>query len=74
MRLGAAYYITDLPNSSGKRSQGIVSMNYALSKRTRLYTEFDYTKFAGSYITNKTLNANNVPHQTAFSVGINHLF
>lgn len=74
VRLGAAYYGTDLPNSSGKRSQGIASMTYALSKQTRLYAEVDYTKFTGSYITNKTLNASNIPHQTAFSVGINHLF
>ena len=74
MRLGGAYYITDLPNSGGKRSQGIVSMTYSLSKRTRLYAEADYTKFSGSYVTNKTLNPNNIPHQTAFSVGMNHLF
>jgi hypothetical protein len=41
---------------------------------TRLYAEVDYTKFTGSYITNKTLNANGIPHQSAFSIGINHLF
>lgn len=72
--LGAAYYITDLPNSSGKRSQGIASMTYSLSKSTRLYAEVDYTKFTGSYISNTTLNASKIPHQMAASVGINHGF
>jgi len=72
--LGAAYYITDLPNTSGKRSQGLASIAYSLSKSTRLYAEFDYTKFSGTYVTNKTLNATGQPHQLAFSVGINHGF
>ena len=74
VRLGGAVYITDLPNSSGKRGQGIASITYSLSKQTRLYAEADYTKFGGSYITNKTLNASGIPHQSAFSIGINHLF
>ncbi|CAG4923694.1 porin [Paraburkholderia gardini] len=74
MHVGAGYYMTDLPNQSGKRSQGLVSLAYSLSKRTTLYTEADYTKFSGSYITNKTLNAAGQPHQMAVSVGINHAF
>lgn len=74
IRVGAAYYITDLPNTSGKRSQGLASIAYSLSKQTVLYGEFDYTKFSGSYVTNKTLNATGQPHQLAFSVGINHGF
>lgn len=74
MRLGAGYYITDLPNQSGKRSQGLASLAYSLSKRTTLYAEVDYTKFGGSYVTNKTLNASGQPHQMAASVGINHAF
>ncbi|WP_246793021.1 porin [Burkholderia perseverans] len=73
-RIGAAYYITDLPNSSGKRSQGLVSIAYSLSKRTVLYAECDYTRFAGSYISNKALNATQQPHQLAATVGINHAF
>ncbi|GAB5097594.1 porin [Caballeronia sp. HLA56] len=73
-RLGAAYYITDLPNTGGKRSQGLASIAYSLSKQTVLYAEFDYTEFSGSYITNKTLNATQQPHQLAFTVGINHGF
>jgi predicted porin len=74
VRVGAAYYITDIPNTSGKRSQGLASIAYSLSKQTVLYGEFDYTKFSGSYVTDKTLNATGQPHQLAFSVGINHGF
>ncbi|WP_196799222.1 porin [Burkholderia pseudomultivorans] len=74
VRLGAAYYITDLPNQSGKRSLGIGSVTYALSKRTLLYAEVDYTKYGGSYITNASLNAQKIPHQIGAAVGINHSF
>jgi predicted porin len=73
-RIGAAYYITDLPNTSGKRSQGLASIAYSLSKQTVLYAECDYTRFSGSYITNKALNATQQPHQLALTVGINHGF
>lgn len=74
IRLGAAYYITDLPNQSGKRSLGVGSLTYLLSKRTLLYAEVDYTKYGGSYITNASLNAQKIPHQIGATVGINHSF
>lgn len=74
VRLGAAYYMTDLPNSHGKRSLGVASLTYALSKSTLLYAEMDYTKYAGSYITNTSLNANKIPHQLGAAIGINHKF
>lgn len=74
VRLGAAYYITDLPNSHGKRSLGVGSVSYALSKSTLLYAEVDYTKYAGSFITNTSLNAQKVPHQLGVAIGINHRF
>ncbi|MGH8781788.1 porin [Paraburkholderia sp.] len=74
LRVGVGVYITDLPNSSGKRSQELGSLVYSLSKATRLYAEVDYTKFGGSYVTSKTLNATGQPHQIAVSVGINHGF
>lgn len=74
VRLGAAYYITDLPNQSGKRSIGIGSITYALSKATLLYAEVDYTKYGGSYVTNASLNTQKIPHQIGAAIGINHSF
>ncbi|WP_375509276.1 porin [uncultured Caballeronia sp.] len=74
VNIGAGYYITDLPNTSGKRTQGLASVAYSLSKATRLYAEVDYTKFTGTYISDTTLNATRQPHQLAVSVGVNHGF
>jgi len=74
VRLGAAYYMTDLPNSHGKRSLGVASLTYALSKSTLLYAETDYTKYAGSFMTNTSLNAQKIPHQIGVAIGINHKF
>ncbi|QGZ66136.1 porin [Paraburkholderia acidisoli] len=74
VRIGASCYITDLPNQHGKRTLGVASVTYALSKSTLLYAEMDYTKYAGSYITNTALNAQKVPHQLGAAIGINHSF
>lgn len=74
VRLGASWYITDLPNTHGKRSLGVASITYALSKSTLLYAEMDYTRYAGSFVTNTSLNAQKVPHQLGAAIGINHSF
>jgi len=74
VRIGAACYITDLPNTHGKRTLGVASLSYALSKSTLLYAEADYTKYAGSFITNTSLNAQKIPHQLGVAIGINHKF
>ena len=74
IRLGAGYYVTNLPNNHGRKNQGIISATYSLSKRTRLYVESDYTKYHGSYVSNAALNAAHAQHQLAVSVGINHTF
>ena len=73
-RVGAGYYVTDLPNSNAKKDLGLVSISYSLSALTRLYAEVDYTKFSGTYITNLALNSTGQPRQIAFSVGVNHSF
>jgi predicted porin len=72
--LAAAYYLVRLPNTDGQRKQGIVSAAYSLSKTTTLFAETDYTQFTGSYITNKSLNPINAPHELGISVGMNVLF
>ncbi|QGZ64812.1 porin [Paraburkholderia acidisoli] len=74
VRVGGAFYETNLPNTSGRRDLGILSVTYSLSKRTMLFAETDYTRYHGSYITNATLNAQHADHQIAATVGIDHTF
>jgi predicted porin len=73
-RVGGGVYITNLPNTNGKRNLGIVSVTHSLSKRTLLYAEVDYTRFSGSYVTNTTLNPQKAQHQIGATVGIDHNF
>lgn len=73
-RLGAGYYVTNIPTAKGRKNLALVSAAYLLSKRTRLYLESDYTTYHGSYITNATLNSAHASHQLAISAGINTLF
>lgn len=73
-RIGAGVYETSLPDSNGKRDIGIISLTYSLSKSTQLYAETDFTRYRGSFVTNKTLNAQGAQHQIAATVGIDHNF
>ncbi|WP_254067457.1 porin [Burkholderia sp. L27(2015)] len=72
----AAYYDNANVTSgvSGRKDVAILSVTYALSKQTTLYTDVDYTKFKGGEITNVVLNPSTRPSQTGVSVGINHFF
>lgn len=73
-RVGGALYVTNLPDSDGKRNLGILSLTYFLSKRTTLFAESDFTRYSGSYVTNTTLNPSKAKHQIAATVGIDHTF
>jgi len=71
IRLSAGLYETNLPNTEGKRDLGIIGVTYALSKRTSLFAEGDFTRYRGAYVTNAALNAQ---HQIGVTVGIDHDF
>ncbi|CAB3757167.1 porin [Paraburkholderia solisilvae] len=58
----------------GRKDVSIVGVTYALSKKTLLYADFDYTKYRGGEITNITLNPSTHASQTGISFGMNHLF
>lgn len=55
--------------ASGKRDFYIVSASYALSRRTRLYTDLDRNRYAGALVP-----ATRQTGQTGVSAGINHAF
>ncbi|SNT26745.1 Outer membrane protein (porin) [Noviherbaspirillum humi] len=87
LSLTAAYYETKLTPSAtaeSKRRLFIVGGAYSLSKRTNLYADIDYTRFNGTfrdsiYGATPTGVAFSQPggvtsSQTAFTVGVNHLF
>jgi predicted porin len=60
LALTAAYYDTKADglgkagNGSGKRGLYMVGATYALSKRTNLYADIDYTKYSGALVTSAT--------------------
>ena len=76
LNVTAAYY--DNKNSTagvdGRKDVAILGVTYALSKRTLLYADIDYTHFTGVYVTNATLNPSGHEKQTGFSIGMNHDF
>lgn len=69
--LNGAYYENknDTAGTEGKRKLYILSAYYALSKRTSLYAETDYTKYTGNAVASPSQT-----NQTGISVGVNHLF
>jgi predicted porin len=69
--IGAYYRTTKtqaIGPTDGKRDIAILSVTYALSKRTNLYAEIDRSKLSGNFITVGQSN------QTGMSVGLNELF
>jgi predicted porin len=67
------YYQTQVSNDkASRRGLSVVSLAYALSKRTFLYGEMDYTKYKNALVT--TLNPTGKNSQTAVTVGVDHLF
>lgn len=71
--LTGGYYLTDAPSDKARRrGLAIVGLDYALSRRTKLYGEVDYTRYRNAVVS--TLNTVGAPHQTAFTVGLNHRF
>jgi predicted porin len=72
---GAYYDDKNTTNGvDGRKGVALVGVTYALSKRTVLYADIDYTHFTGVYVTNATLNPSGHDKQTGFSFGINHWF
>ncbi|AJK49097.1 porin [Burkholderia plantarii] len=68
-----SYYQTTVTNDkASRRGLSVISLAYLLSKRTTLYAEGDYTAYRHSVAS--TLNPSGVSSQTAFTVGIDHLF
>lgn len=71
--LTGGYYLTDAPTDKAqRRGLTIVGLDYALSKRTRLYLEADYTRYRHALVS--TLNTVGAPTQGAVTTGINHRF
>jgi predicted porin len=71
--LTAGYYRTSVPtDSASRRDLSIVGLDYALSKRTKLYSEVDYTKYKNKSVS--ALNPVGVSNQTALTLGIDHRF
>ncbi|WP_186114532.1 porin [Burkholderia gladioli] len=68
-----AYYQTGVSNDkAGRRGLSVLTLAYLLSKRTTLYAEFDYTSY--KHAVASTLNPAGVNSQSAFTIGIDHLF
>jgi predicted porin len=67
------YYLTTVStDKASRRGLSVLSLAYLLSKRTTLYAEADYTTYKHAVVS--TLNPAGANSQTAFTVGINHLF
>ena len=73
LRLTAGYYRT---TSSVDRARGkgltLTSLDWSLSKRTKLYLEADFTHYMSAVVS--TLNTAGAPTQFGSTVGINHKF
>jgi predicted porin len=73
MTLTAGYYQTSIAtDAAAKRALSIIGLSYALSKRTVLYSEVDYTKYKNAVVS--TLNTTGKSSQTAFTAGLDHSF
>ena len=71
--LTGGYYQTDARSDEAqRRGLTIFGLDYALSKRTKLYIEADYTRYRRAVVS--TLNTAGAPNQRAMTVGINHRF
>jgi|PersoiStandDraft_1058852.scaffolds.fasta_scaffold01908_6 predicted porin len=67
------HYVTQAPSDKAlRRALTIIGLDYALSKRTKLYLEADYTRYHTAIVS--TINTAGAPQQTAFTAGINHRF
>jgi predicted porin len=73
LRLTAGYYRT---TSSSDRSRGkgltLASLDWSLSKRTKLYLEADFTHYMTAVVS--TLNTTGASTQFGSTVGLNHKF
>ncbi|SFB28665.1 Outer membrane protein (porin) [Collimonas sp. OK607] len=73
VKLTGGFYRTSVSTDKAvRKDMAIVGLDYYLSRRTKLYTEVDYTKYRKTVVS--TLNMAGVSNQTAFTVGINHRF
>jgi predicted porin len=75
--LTAAYYRTRADTvTDPRRNMMVVGATYSLSKRTNLYFDIDYTRFAGTGVLAPwgVQRAGNLDSVKAVSVGMNHLF
>lgn len=71
--LTAGYYQTQVSNDkASRRDLSVVALTYALSKRTVVFGEMDYTKYKNAVVS--TLNVAGKSSQTAVTVGIDHVF
>ena len=73
LKLTAGYYRTtsNVDKARGK-GMSVASMDYALSKRTKLYLEADFTKYMSAVVS--TLNTAGAPTQFGSVFGLNHKF
>ncbi|MFZ6645681.1 porin [Undibacterium sp. TJN25] len=73
MNLTGGYYQTRVSTDKARRKGlTIVGLDYSLSKRTKLYIEFDNTQYRNAVVS--TLNAFGVPDSNAFTFGVNSRF
>jgi predicted porin len=71
--LTGGYYLTDAPSDKAqRRGLTIVAVDYAFSKRTKLYIEADHTRYRRALVS--TLNTAGAPRQRALTIGLNHRF
>lgn len=69
----AGHYITDATaDKAQRRNMTIVGIEYALSKRTKLYFEADHQRFRNAIVS--TVNTAGVGSVNALTTGINHRF
>ncbi|GGC94310.1 porin [Undibacterium terreum] len=73
MNLTGGYYQTRVSTDKARRKGlAIIGLDYSLSKRTKLYIEFDNTQYRNAVVS--TLNAFGVSDQNAFTFGVNSRF
>lgn len=73
LTLTAGYYLTASEQDKAQRSGlAIAGLDYALSKRTRLFVESDFTHYGRASVS--TINVNGAPHQAGFTTGMDIRF
>lgn len=71
--LTGGHYITDdKVDKAQRRNMTLLSLEYAFSKRTKLYLEADHQRFRNAIVS--TINTAGVGSQNAITTGINHRF